>query len=48
MNQLREKDIYLEEVKTRSRFEFGKNWALYLELIDDERIDEATASIKNA
>jgi hypothetical protein len=48
MNQLRKKYIYLEEVKTRSRFEFGKNWALYLELIDDKRIDEATASLKNA
>jgi hypothetical protein len=48
MNQLRVKDVYLEEVKSRSRFEFGKNWALYLELIDDKRIDEATASLKNA
>jgi 2-polyprenyl-3-methyl-5-hydroxy-6-metoxy-1,4-benzoquinol methylase len=46
MNPLRVKDMHLEEVKNRSRFEFGKNWALYLELIDDKRIDEATASLK--
>ena len=46
MNPLRVNHMHLEEVKNGSRFEFGKNWALYLELLDYKRIDENVASLK--
>jgi hypothetical protein len=29
------------EVAARQRFEFGKNWAWFLETLNDEKIDEA-------
>ena len=30
-----------------SRFKFGKNWANFLEHLDEERVAEAVASLKN-
>jgi 2-polyprenyl-6-hydroxyphenyl methylase/3-demethylubiquinone-9 3-methyltransferase len=33
---------------TRDRFAFGKNWAKFLELIDEERIATATQSLCEA
>lgn len=34
------------EVAAGERFEFGKNWAAFLAVLDDERIDTAVASLK--
>lgn len=33
------------EVATGQRFEFGKNWAWFLETLDDQKIDEAVKSL---
>ena len=35
------------EVATGERFEFGKNWARFLETLNDEKIAEATHSLQN-
>jgi SAM-dependent methyltransferase len=35
------------EVATGRRFEFGKNWAWFLETLTDEKIDEAVASLRD-
>jgi SAM-dependent methyltransferase len=35
------------EVATGERFEFGKNWAWFLEILDDDRIAEATRSLED-
>src|SRR4051812_26603738 len=34
------------EVERGERFEFGKNWSAFLEVLDDERIEAAAASLK--
>jgi len=34
------------ETARGERFEFGKNWSQFLELLDDHRIAEAEASLK--
>jgi len=34
------------ETASGERFEFGKNWSQFLELLDDNRINEAEASLK--
>jgi 2-polyprenyl-3-methyl-5-hydroxy-6-metoxy-1,4-benzoquinol methylase len=33
------------EISSGQRFEFGKNWASFLEVLDDDRIDQAVASL---
>jgi 2-polyprenyl-3-methyl-5-hydroxy-6-metoxy-1,4-benzoquinol methylase len=34
------------EVRRRERFEFGENWRRFLRVIDEERIDQATQSLR--
>jgi len=34
------------EVKQGERFEFGKNWSAFLEVLDEERIEKAEVSLK--
>jgi 2-polyprenyl-3-methyl-5-hydroxy-6-metoxy-1,4-benzoquinol methylase len=34
------------EIRAGQRFEFGKNWASFLEVLDDDRIDRAVASLR--
>lgn len=34
------------EVEAGQRFEFGKNWARFLSVLDEDRIDEAVASLQ--
>jgi 2-polyprenyl-6-hydroxyphenyl methylase/3-demethylubiquinone-9 3-methyltransferase len=36
---------YATEVATGNRFEFGKNWAWFLETLNDEKIEEAVKSL---
>ena len=36
---------HTKEVEAGQRFEFGKNWKLFLSLLDDERIKEAEKSL---
>lgn len=36
-----------QEITRGERFEFGKNWTSFLNVLDDERIHEAEASLKN-
>ena len=38
---------YATEVATGQRFEFGKNWARFLETLNDEKIDEAVKSLRD-
>jgi 2-polyprenyl-6-hydroxyphenyl methylase/3-demethylubiquinone-9 3-methyltransferase len=35
------------EVATGQRFEFGKNWAWFLETLNDEKVDEAVKSLRD-
>ena len=35
-----------QEVQRGERFEFGKNWTKFLELLNDERIAEAESSLR--
>ena len=37
---------YEREVKKGQRFEFGKNWRLFLDTLNDERIDVAVSSLR--
>ncbi|HKQ08527.1 MAG TPA: class I SAM-dependent methyltransferase [Blastocatellia bacterium] len=37
---------HTEEVRKGERFEFGKNWSRFLDLLDDKRIADAEASLK--
>jgi SAM-dependent methyltransferase len=37
---------HASEVKTGNRFEFGANWARFLEVLDEERIEEAERSLR--
>lgn len=37
---------HAQDVERGDRFEFGKNWARFLEVLDDERIDEACKSLR--
>jgi 2-polyprenyl-6-hydroxyphenyl methylase/3-demethylubiquinone-9 3-methyltransferase len=36
---------HAQEVSRGVRFEFGDNWAHFLEKLDDQRIDEAVKSL---
>lgn len=38
---------YATEVATGNRFEFGKNWARFLETLNDEKIDKAIKSLRD-
>jgi hypothetical protein len=38
--------LHSVEVAQGSRFEFGANWALFLDLMDDERINQAVESLR--
>ena len=38
--------IHAEEVSSGQRFEFGRNWARFLETLNDERISRAEESLK--
>ena len=47
MNQpARATEAHADEVRAGERFEFGKNWSRFLELLNDERIAQAEASLK--
>jgi 2-polyprenyl-6-hydroxyphenyl methylase/3-demethylubiquinone-9 3-methyltransferase len=35
-----------EEIAARNRFEFGANWARFLAVVDDQRINDAESSLK--
>ena len=35
------------EVKSGERFEFGKNWAAFLSVLNEERIETAVASLSS-
>lgn len=35
-----------KQIETRARFEFGENWARFLRVLDDERIQEAKKSLQ--
>jgi 2-polyprenyl-3-methyl-5-hydroxy-6-metoxy-1,4-benzoquinol methylase len=37
---------HTEEVRAGARFEFGKNWSRFLDLLNDERVHQAEASLK--
>jgi 2-polyprenyl-6-hydroxyphenyl methylase/3-demethylubiquinone-9 3-methyltransferase len=37
---------YATDVATGNRFEFGKNWAWFLETLNDEKIEEAVKSLR--
>ncbi len=37
---------HAEEVRDGERFEFGRNWASFLELLDDDRISKAEGSLR--
>ena len=37
---------YAKEVATGNRFEFGKNWAWFLETLNDQKIEEAVKSLR--
>jgi 2-polyprenyl-6-hydroxyphenyl methylase/3-demethylubiquinone-9 3-methyltransferase len=39
-------DSFTAEVQRGERFEFGANWSAFLGVLDDERIEEATASLR--
>lgn len=38
--------IHKRELKAGERFEFGENWSLFLDVLDEQRIDEAVDSLK--
>ena len=38
---------YATEVAAGQRFEFGKNWVLFLETLNDEKIDDAVFSLRD-
>jgi SAM-dependent methyltransferase len=38
---------YAAEVASGNRFEFGKNWAWFLETLNDEKIEEAVKSLRD-
>jgi 2-polyprenyl-6-hydroxyphenyl methylase/3-demethylubiquinone-9 3-methyltransferase len=39
-------DSFNEEVQQGQRFQFGENWSVFLKVLDDERIEEAEASLR--
>ena len=39
-------ESHASEVSAGERFEFGKNWTAFLEVLDDRRIEEAKASLR--
>ena len=38
---------HADEVRAGQRFEFGANWARFLSVLDDERVDEACRSLRD-
>src|SRR5438105_15936615 len=38
--------LHADEITRGRRFEFGKNWSRFLDVLDDERIREAEESLK--
>lgn len=40
-------DSFAAEVQRGDRFQFGKNWSAFLSVLDDERIEEATLSLRD-
>src|SRR5215469_17162370 len=40
-------DSHATEVAQGQRFEFGKNWAWFLETLNEDKITEAITSLKN-
>lgn len=38
---------HAEEVRAGQRFEFGANWARFLKVLDDERVEEACRSLRD-
>lgn len=46
MTKLPIETLHEQEVSNGNRFEFGKNWASYLESLDDQRIKEAETSLR--
>lgn len=47
VNTIESTKTYEEEVKDGERFEFGKNWACFLNSLTDDKIDIAKKSIKD-
>lgn len=41
------RDLHADEVARGERFEFGKNWARFLTVLDDERIGHAERSLRD-
>lgn len=37
---------HAQEIRTGQRFAFGENWARFLQILDDRRIDEAVSSLQ--
>jgi 2-polyprenyl-3-methyl-5-hydroxy-6-metoxy-1,4-benzoquinol methylase len=40
-------DSHKYEITAGERFEFGRNWQVFLSILDEERIDQAEISIKD-
>lgn len=40
-------DPHVEEIEGGKRFAFGANWQSFLEILDDERIENADASLRS-
>jgi 2-polyprenyl-3-methyl-5-hydroxy-6-metoxy-1,4-benzoquinol methylase len=47
VTELRESSAHAEEVGAGRRFEFGKNWASFLHVLDEERIEIAAGSLRD-
>lgn len=39
--------VHADEVASGNRFEFGKNWARFLRVLDEERVAQSTGSLAN-
>ena len=37
---------HAHEIQSRNRFEFGKNWSSFLRVLNDDRITDAVASLR--
>ena len=47
MGTLTSEDNFQQEMKAGERFAFGENWSRFLSLLDEERIVQATDSLRN-
>ena len=47
MNSSNLENSHRTELEAGERFDFGKNWSLFLEVLDENRINEAVISLKN-